>query len=73
MVSAISREEIRSAIEDKLSAYFCVTSENATDEQVFQASAMVLREIMSRYRTAEPEKKPGFLEKLFSKKETPEE
>ena len=59
MVSQISKDEIRGAIEDKLCAYFCVTSENATDEQVFQASAQVLREIMSRFRAVEPERKPG--------------
>ena len=52
MVSEISKDEIRSAIEDKLSAYFCVTSEDATDDQVFQSAAMVLREIMSRFRPA---------------------
>ena len=44
----ISVDEMRSAIEDKLCAYFSVTSENATREQVFQASAMVIRELMSR-------------------------
>ena len=59
MVSAISKDEIRGAIEDKLSSYFCVTGENATTDQVFQSSAMVLREIMSRFRTAEPEKSPA--------------
>ena len=59
MVSEISKDEIRSAIEDKLSAYFCVTSEDATDDQVFQSAAQVLREIMSRFRSAEPEKKTG--------------
>ena len=59
MVSEISKDEIRSAIEDKLSAYFCVTNKDATNDQVFQASAQVLREIMSRFRSAEPEKKPG--------------
>ena len=48
MKSEISRDEVRSAIEDKLCAYFGVTSEKATDDQVFQASAMVIREIMSR-------------------------
>ena len=48
MKSEISRDEVRSAIEDKLCAYFGVTSEKATDAQVFQASAMVIREIMSR-------------------------
>ena len=44
----ISKEEMRGALEDKLCAYFGVTAEDATDEQVFQAAAMVVREIMSR-------------------------
>ena len=47
-ISQISRDEVRSAIEDKLCAHFGVTSKNATDDQVFQASAIVIREIMSR-------------------------
>ena len=46
--SQISRDEVRSAIEDKLCAHFGVTSKNATDDQVFRASAIVIREIMSR-------------------------
>ena len=46
--SQISRDEVRSAIEDKLCAQFGVTSKNATDDQVFRASAIVIREIMSR-------------------------
>ena len=49
MTNAISREEVRSSIEDKLCSYFGITSKNATDPQVFQATAMVIREIMSRY------------------------
>ena len=44
----ISRDEVRSAIEDKLCAHFGVTSKDASDDQVFQASAIVIREIMSR-------------------------
>ena len=44
----ISRDEMRGALEDKLCAHFAVTGDEATDEQVFQASAMVIREIMSR-------------------------
>jgi len=48
MTSEISREEVRSAIEDKLCAYFGITNEEATDAQIFQATAMVIREIMSR-------------------------
>ena len=44
----ISREEVRSAIEDKLCAHFGVTGAEATDEQIFQATAIVIREIMSR-------------------------
>ncbi len=46
--SQISRDEVRSAIEDKLCAHFGVTSRDASDAQVFQASAIVIREIMSR-------------------------
>ena len=53
MTGQISRDEVRSAIEDKLCAYFSVTGASATDEQVFQASAMVIREIMSRFLAAE--------------------
>ena len=36
MTNQISRDELRGAIADKLSAHFGVTAENATDEQVFQ-------------------------------------
>ena len=57
MKSQISRDEVRSAIEDKLCAHFGVTSEKATDDQVFQASAMVIREIMSRLMAFGEEKK----------------
>ena len=46
MTSEISRDEVRSAIEDKLCAHFAITSAEATDDQVFQAAAMVIREIM---------------------------
>lgn len=53
MTSPISRDEIRSAIEDKLCAQFSVTGENADDEQLFQATAMVIRELMSRLLTVE--------------------
>lgn len=48
MIGEISRNEMRSAIEDKLCARFSVTGESATDEQLFQATAMVIRELMSR-------------------------
>lgn len=54
----ISREEMRSALEDKLCAHFGVVGEEATDEQVFQASAMVIREIMSRLLAVEHMEKP---------------
>ena len=53
MITEISRDEVRSAIEDKLCAYFATSSQEATKDQVFQASAMVIREIMSRFLTAE--------------------
>ncbi len=48
MIGEISRDEMRSAIEDKLCARFSVTSKTATDEQLFQATAIVIRELMSR-------------------------
>ena len=48
MKNQISREEIRSAIEDKLCAQFSISSAEATDEQIFQATAIVIRELMSR-------------------------
>ena len=50
MKNQISREEVRSAIEDKLCAQFSVSSEEATDEQIFQATAIVIRELMSGAR-----------------------
>ncbi len=53
MTNQISRDEMRSAIEDKLCAQFSVTGENATDEQLFQATAIVIRELMSRILTLE--------------------
>lgn len=48
MTNQISRDELRSAIADKLCAHFGVTAGDATDEQVFQAAAIVIREILSR-------------------------
>ena len=48
MKNQISREEIRSAIEDKLCAQFSISSAEATDEQIFEATAIVIRELMSR-------------------------
>ena len=53
MNSQISRDEMRSAIEDKLCAYFGVSGANATDDQIFRASAMVIRELMSRFLAVE--------------------
>ncbi len=53
MIGEISRDEMRSAIEDKLCAYFATTGIKATDDQVFAASAMVIREIMSRLLAVE--------------------
>ena len=51
--SQISRDEVRSAIEDKLCAHFAVTAKTATDDQVFQASAIVIREIICRLLAVE--------------------
>ena len=53
MKGQISRDEVRSAIEDKLCAHFSVTGGEATDAQLFQATAIVIREIMSRLLVAE--------------------
>ena len=53
MIGQISRDEVRSAIEDKLCAHFGVSGENAADDQIFQAAAIVIREIMSRLLAAE--------------------
>lgn len=59
----ISKDEMRGALEDKLCAYFGVAASEATDEQVFQASAMVLREIMSRLMAFENGEKSEQCEK----------
>lgn len=68
-VNQISRDEVRSAIEDKLCAHFAVTAETATDDQVFQASAIVIREIMSRLLAAQetrcPEREVHYLSMEF--------
>ena len=53
MTGHISRDEVRSAIEDKLCAHFGVTGADATNDQIFQATAIVIREIMSRLLVAE--------------------
>ncbi len=53
MIGQISRDEMRSAIADKLCAHFSVSPDVATEEQVFQASAIVLRELMSRFLAVE--------------------
>ena len=69
MTNQISRDEMRSFIEDKLCAHFGVTSLDATDEQVFQASAIVIREIMSRVLafegTTPPEREVHYLSMEF--------
>ena len=57
-MSEITRDELHAAIEDKLCAHFGTTGTSATDEQVFLASAQVIREIMSRVIAFQREKKP---------------
>lgn len=52
-MSEITTSELYAAIEDKLCACFGINGRAATDEQVFQASAMVLREMMSRKMVAQ--------------------
>ncbi len=65
----ISRDEMLGALEDKLCAHFGVTNSDATDEQVFQASAIVIREIMSRLlafeRAEQPDKQVHYLSMEF--------
>lgn len=56
-MSEITRDELHAAIEDKLCAHFGTTGANATDEQVFLASAQVIREIMSRLIAVQREHK----------------
>ncbi len=69
MTNQISRDELRSTIEDKLCAHYGVTALDATDEQVFQASAIVIREIMSRVLTfdssVQPEREVHYLSMEF--------
>ena len=69
MTNEISRDELRSAIEDKLCARFSVTADSATDAQVFQATAIVIREIMSRVLTFDsatvPEREVHYLSMEF--------
>jgi len=43
-----AREGLKQKIEDKLRSHFGVSSENATDTQIFSACAIVIRELMSR-------------------------
>ena len=57
-MSEITRDELHAAIEDKLCAHFGTTGANATDEQVFLASAQVIREIMSRIIAVQQDVKP---------------
>ena len=53
MIGQITKDEVRSAIEDKLCAHFATTGREATDDQIFQATAIVIREIMSRLLAVE--------------------
>ncbi len=67
-MSEITSSELYAAIADKLCAYFGVTEKAATDAQVFEAVAMVVREIMSRelavQKTA-PERQVHYLSMEF--------
>ncbi len=57
-MSEITSGELRAAIEDKLCAHFGVEGTRATDGQVFQAAAMVIRELMSRRLAAQSDVTP---------------
>ncbi|NCC69395.1 MAG: alpha-glucan phosphorylase, partial [Clostridia bacterium] len=65
----ISKSELRCALEDKLCAVFSVESSEATKEQLFKASAMVIRELMGRLlameRAEKPEKEVHYLSMEF--------
>lgn len=54
----ISKDDFRSALEDKLCAYFGITHLEASDEEIFKASAIVIREIMSRLMAFESMDRP---------------
>ncbi len=55
----ISKDELRCALEDKLCAVFSVTSAEATDEQIFRAAAILIRELMSRLLAVDREERPA--------------
>ena len=52
-MSQISKNELLAAIEDKLCARFGVSAGRASDGQIFQAAAIVIRELMSRHLAAQ--------------------
>ncbi len=67
-MSEITSSEIHAAIEDKLCAHFGVTGQAATDEQVFMAVAIVVREMMSRVMAVQetkPERQVHYLSLEF--------
>ena len=64
-MSEITADQLRASIEDKLCAYFGVDNDKASDDMVFSACAMVVRELMSRLTAAqnriEPERQVYYL------------
>ena len=47
----LSVEQIKEAIQDKLAHTFVVSSENATDEEYYKASVLIVRELMMKGRS----------------------
>ena len=43
-------EQIKQAIQDKLAHTFAVSPENATDEEYYKASAIIVRELLAKGR-----------------------
>lgn len=48
----MTEPEIRQQITDKLDKYFAVSPENATDEQMYNATLMTVRDLLMKYNTA---------------------
>ena len=47
----LSVEQIKQAIQDKLAHTFGVSLENATDEEYYKASVLIVRELLTKGRT----------------------
>ena len=68
MKSSISVENAKQMINDKLSHFFGVTPEDATEEQYYKAVAMIVRDDLAakKQRISPYCKRPGFQKDLLS-------